>query len=252
MATFRTSQSIEVRGYEMNATGSVPPAALLRYAEHARWQALAAPGSPLQLHFQRGVVRAQKLECYETISFPAELVIETWVSRVGRTSFDFCHRIVRAGAGVAALASCTVVMLDDTGAPKAVPDAVRAFVVEDVVPSVEPLQSVAPEDAWSREITVQPSDQDILQHVNQARYADYVEDTRQLAAAAGAYPAVPAMPGKLWVEYRRENQNGQRLRMLTWKLHDEPLALGFELRRVDTDESVFRARFEAGARPAAG
>lgn len=246
MQAFRTSQTIQVRGYEMNASGSVPPAVVLRYAEHARWQALAGPGSPLEGHFRRGVVRAQKLECRGTISYPAELELGTWVSRVGRTSFEFGHRFEQKQGGVIALATCTVVCLDDAGAPAPVPDPVRALVVEDELPDVEPLTSDAPANAWSRELAVLPSDQDILQHANQARYADYVEDTRQLAAAAGAYPAVPALPGKLWVEYRRENQSGERLRMLTWQLQGEPLALGFELRRIRDDEAVFRARFEAG------
>jgi acyl-CoA thioesterase FadM len=250
MQPFRTNQAIQVRGYEMNASGSVPPAALLRYAEHARWQALAAPGSRLEGHFRRGVVRAQKLECYETISYPAELDIGTWVSRVGLTSFDFSHRIERVGGGVVALSTCTVVCLDDAGAPTPVADAVRDLVLEDDLPAVEPLSSAAPAGAWSYELSVRPSDQDILQHANQARYVDFVEDARQLAAAAGVYPEARAVPGRLWVGYRRENQSGERLRMLTWQLRAEPLAIGFELRRVRDGETVFQARFEAGARRA--
>ncbi len=247
MQPFRTHQSIQVRGYEMNASGSIPPAVVLRYAEHARWQALAAPGSPLEGHFRRGVVRAQKLQCFETISYPAELTIETWVSRVGRTSFDFTHRIVGVGGHRVALGTCTVVCLGDDGAPAAVPDAIRDLVLEDELPAVEALSGEPPADAWSHELTVVPSDQDILQHVNQARYADFVDNTRQLAAAAGVYRAVSAMPCRLWVEYRRENQSGQRLRMLTWQIRPDPLALGFELRRVRDGETVFRARFEHGA-----
>lgn len=244
MSPFRTHQSIQVRGYEMNASGSIPPAVVLRYAEHARWQALGS-GSPLE--FQRGVVRAQKLQCFETISYPAELAIETWISRVGRTSFDFSQRIQRDGARRVALVTCTVVCLDDGGAPAAVPGAIRGLVLEDELPAVEVLSDDPPADAWSQELTVVPSDQDILQHVNQARYADFVDNTRQLAAAAGVYPALPAIPGRLWVEYRRENQSGERLRMLTWPIRPEPLALGFELRRVRDGETVFRARVDPGA-----
>jgi acyl-CoA thioesterase FadM len=244
MSQPRFRQTIQVRGYEMNASGSIPPAVVLRYAEHARWQALGS-GSPLE--FQRGVVRAQKLQCFETISYPAELAIETWVSRVGRTSFDFSQRIERHGGRRVALVTCTVVCLDDGGTPTAVPGAIRDLVLEDELPAVEALSAEAPADAWSHELTVVPSDQDILQHVNQARYADFVDNTRQLAAAAGVYPALPAMPCRLWVEYRRENQSGERLRMLTWQIRPDPLAMGFELRRVRDGETVFRARFEHGA-----
>jgi acyl-CoA thioesterase FadM len=91
-----------------------------------------------------------------------------------------------------------------------------------------------------------PSDQDILQHVNQARYMDWIEDTRWLAAQANGYgehSRAAQRPARcIHIEYRREVTAGTPIRILTWPVGSHPEAFGFEVRRAEDGELLTRAR----------
>ncbi len=98
----------------------------------------------------------------------------------------------------------------------------------------------ARESSWSREWVVRPSDQDSFRHVNQARYVDYIDDTRQLAAMVGEAAGLEGPLASLSVEYLKETHAGEPVRMETWVTGDR--ARAFELTRADTGALLSRGQ----------
>jgi acyl-CoA thioester hydrolase len=243
---------ISVRGYEIDRHGVVSAAGFLRYFEHARWEALGDPDLEMGRFFQDGnrlVVRAQKLEILEPARFGETLDLAVWIARVGRTSLDFGQEALRAGTTVAR-SSMVAVYLSPGGNPQAVPESVRALVMERPLPQVDLLSVRRPPDAFALPLSVRPSDLDLLQHVNQAQYADYLDDARFLAAEAGVYgPRKSARYPirRLAIDYRREARVGDALSVATWPIPLHPLAYGFELTRSGEEEPIARARVEVAA-----
>jgi acyl-CoA thioesterase FadM len=247
----RIERTLVTRGYEMDASGCVPASVLLSFMEHTRWQAMLDAGYAVRTYWGRGVIRAQRVELLGRVRNDEELRIECWVGRVGTSSFDFCHRIVKtADDAPIARAQVTAVNLDTNGRPKPLADGFKTLVVEGERPEVPALEESAPPSAWTREIVVCPSDQDVLQHVNHARYLDFVEDTRALAARSGAFAdkALLERPAqRIFLSYEREASVGMVLVAKLWQLGAEA-AFGCELRRADGDgELVLGARIGVGS-----
>ena len=232
----------------MDASGVIPLSVIASYLEHTRWQSVADSEFRLAAYWKRGVIRAQHIEILEPLRFDTELSIDCTVGRIGRTSFDLCHGVRRAGELVAR-ATVTAVNLDEAGRPAPLDPGARELLGDPpALPGVT-LAGEAPEAAWTRELTVCPSDQDVLQHVNHARYIDFVEDTRALAARAGFYgsarEAAQRPPRRLAISYEREAAFGDVLRASTWTLAGADNTFCFELRRMSAElELVVRARVE--------
>ena len=82
-----------------------------------------------------------------------------------------------------------------------------------------------------RAIDVRPSDQDLQQHVNHARYADFVEDTRWYCAQAGGYGegTWDGPTRKLAIAYEQEARVGDGVMARTWRTEGRPGYLEFAL-----------------------
>jgi acyl-CoA thioesterase FadM len=246
----RLERLITTRGYEMDASGVIPLSVLASYMEHTRWQSIQGSEFRLAHYWRRGVIRAQHIEVVEPVRFDVELSIDCSVGRIGRTSLDLCHRLRQGSDGrLVAQATVTAVNLDELGRPAALdPGAKELLGDPPPLPSVA-LDGTAPGSAWVREITVCPSDQDVLQHVNHALYIDFVEDTRALAARAGAYAdaseAALRPARSIAISYERQAAFGDTLKATTWTIEGGSNAFGFELRRISTElELVVQARIE--------
>lgn len=204
--------SLTTRGYELSSTGTIPPAQFLRYLEHVRWTTIGSSEKlPLREFFTLGVVRAQVLELLEPVGFGVELDLSIWVSRVGRTSFDMSHEVVEhAGKKLVGRSTATVVALDANRRPAPLPESARALVVARAAPEPDRLLEAPPPGAFQRLVEIRPSDHDLQGHVNHARYAELIEDTRLLAAAAGGYGAGTwdGQLRRLSIAYEREARAG--------------------------------------------
>jgi acyl-CoA thioesterase FadM len=247
----RLERLITTRGYEMDASGVIPLSVLASYMEHTRWQSVADSEFRLATYWKRGVIRAQHIEVLEPVRFDTELSIDCTVGRIGRTSLDLCHQLRRLDdRRLVARATVTAVNLDDAGRPAPLdPGAGELLGDPPTLPSAALDGIAAPQAAWTREISVCPSDQDVLQHVNHARYLDFLEDTRALAARAGAYTeageAAQLPPRRIAISYERQAAFGDSLKATTWKLEGTKHAFGFELRRQSAQlELVALARVE--------
>ncbi len=282
--TFRT------RGYEIDPDGLLRPALYLRYCEHARWEALSASDELDEL-FRDGramVVVAQKLALARDVGYPVALRVSFAVGRIGRTSLDFHQQVVLAETGdPVACARITAVHLGPDGRPAPVPELLRpaplpelqrsAPLPELALPMPLPLEPDAHTTqaavGFSHELTVRPSDADLLGHVNHARHLDYLDDARRLGAAAG-HEGLAGRLRAVAIDYHQEARPGDRLQATVWPLDDDgpaacdaprPVAagdpgascgtgaaesasrqLGGILRRADSGLLLTRARLQLG------
>ncbi len=229
-----------IRGIELDATGSVSPGWFSRIFEDTRWRAFAQDDYALRGVMDGGVARAGHFEYLAPLTYGDAVEIVTWVARVGRTSFDFGHRIVRADDGsVAARARMTVVNLGPNG-PTPIDPVVADYVADDRVPRARPWPDGARPGSWTRQWTVRPSDQDSFRHVNQARYVDYIDDTRWFAAQADETAGLQGPLEGLSVEYIREAHAGEQVQMQTWATGASTRA--YELTLLSTGEILARGQ----------
>jgi acyl-CoA thioesterase FadM len=229
-----------IRGIELDATGTVSPGWVARILEHTRWQAFTVDGSTLGRLMQGGVARAGTYEHLEPVRHGDELEIATWVARVGRTSFDFGHRIARLQDGTVVIrARMTIVHLGLAG-PAPLDLEVSTFIVDEPAPAPRPWPEGDRLCAWTRSWTVRPSDQDSFGHVNQARYVDYIDDTRWFAHRAGQPAGLEGRLKTVSVEYVRETHAGERVQMRTWVTGEQSRA--YELVREPSGEVLSRGQ----------
>lgn len=227
-----------IRGIELDATGSVSPGWFSRIFEHTRWQVFAMDEFLLRGRMEGGVARAGTYEYGVPLSYQDELEILTWVARAGRTSFDFGHRIIRLrDRAIAASARMTVVNLGPDG-PAVIDPMIAGFVIDEPCPAARPWPEGERQQSCNRHWTVRPSDQDSFRHVNQARYVDYIDDSRWFAAEAGEPSGLEGPLVGLSVEYLREAHAGEQVQMETWVSGDRRRA--YELTRLE--DAVVLAR----------
>ena len=235
-----TTIGYTIRGIELDASGSVPPGWFSRIFEHTRWQIFTMDEFSLRNRMEGGVARAGTYEYGVPLTYQDELEIATWVARVGRTSFDFGHRITRLRDGaIAARARMTIVNLGPDG-PAPLDPVIATLVVDEPAPPVRPWPEGERSQSWKRRWVVRPSDQDSFRHVNQARYVDYIDDTRWFATQAGEPAGVEGSLAGLSVEYRRETHAGEQVQMETWVTGDHTRA--YELTRQSDGEVLARGQ----------
>ena len=247
----RIARRIKTRGYELDTSMTVPPSTLLRYLEHMRWESAHDPAVCLGEMFRDGyrmVVRAQQLEIDEPPGLEQDLDVSLVLGHIGRASMDMHHDVVRVADGkLLARGVVTAVYLDPSGHPHAIPGKIRELVATTERLTLLPAPvDPAPTSAWARSFAVAPSDLDLFQHVNHARYLDYFNDTRLLAAAARGYGKASETAGRRLaraaLDYRRQAVLGDELRIATWADTDGVLA--FEMQRASDGEVLARCRIE--------
>ena len=239
--------TFQIRVHDLDFTGKVSMPALIRLLENQRWHALSAQAK-VGAYFLSVVMRAQSIEIDAELHFDDTVEAEMWVSGVGRSSLTFGHTLAsdRTG-GVFGRSAVTVVSLDLEGRPRPLDEGVRRFIVEREtvdLPRLEPIP--APADAWSHDFRVRFSDLDLLKHVNEARYVNYVEDARYACAAQEGYgPDSQRASGRirrLVVSYEGQARAGDRLRVATWQLASGEYA--FDMKREPDGEVMALVRAE--------
>ena len=260
---------LTTRGYELDRSGNIPPANLLRYMEHLRWLALDKKSWDLTQLFANGrsvVVVAQRLEVLREIGVGIELVCTMSLTHVGQASMELLYVLQTAGyEEVVAHALVSLVHLDSKGASTLLPDGLRQSLRQSLRQRMksgagsldrermnlpDAPGDEAPADAWTRSIQVRPSDLDLLRHVNHAVYLDYFDDTRFIGATNGYYgndSHLAKRPARrIAVEYRDQAVFGDNLTVWSWSSQDEHQkpGFGFELRRKGETDLLAKARIE--------
>jgi acyl-CoA thioesterase FadM len=235
-----------IRGIETDASSTVGPGWIARMLERVRWSVFGLETFALRNQVVGGVARASAFEYREPLRVDDEVEISTWLARVGNTSYDFGHAIKRlSDQAVAVRTRVTIVHIGPDG-PAPIGSDLASTILDEPVPAVVIWQETERRSSWTRQWIVRPSDQDSFRHVNQARYVDYIDDTRQLASMAGEPAGLEGPLESLSVEYLRETHAGQRVQMETWVTGHDTRA--FELRLPETGQ--VHSRGQIRKRPA--
>lgn len=231
----RFVRTILTRGYELDARSAVSLGHFARYFEAVRWEFIRLPEQPLLDVFRDGgrlVMRAQRVEAHAALTSLEQLELDVAVAEVGGSSIRFVQR-ARRGGEVVARNDAVAVAIGPDKRPARVPDSVRAIATGEAVAQLAPLSRPNAEPSYSCSLQVRASDLDSLQHVNQSRYIDFVDDVYQYAQAARAYgDQVQANPRQVTIAYERETQLSpltaeRTLRAESWRVGER--AYAFEL-----------------------
>ena len=232
------SIEVQTRGYELDATRSIPPAVLVRYMEWGRWELFNSKEIVLHQSINSVVVATQSLANLSPVPERTDLQVKAWLSRVGNTSMDIAQLILdKATGSPIAMGRATLVNVGEDGRPFPVSDTTRKLVEnapagydEERFPAIKAREPQA--DARSMERRVMASEIDLLQHVNHSRYVDYVEDARKFLYADQASFA-ETIRG-LTVEYVKEALHGDLLTIQSWPL----AACGLVQTQISRDDEV--------------
>ena len=240
------SAPFRVRFDEAGPDGLLRTSVLLRYAQDLAWYHSAQRGFDRAWYRERGLTwlaRAAEVSIEGPMQVGDELTGTTrvvgWRRVWARRRTDFVD-----GAGaLVAWTHVDWVLLDARGAPTRVPiDFQPVFGAPDApfplarVPLSEP-----PADAATSRFPVRPQELDPMDHVNNAVYADWLDEQ---VIAAGGLADVRAIPRLARLEYARAAEADSEVEAVTWG--DE--SGGWSCRIADTaGTELLRARLESGA-----
>jgi len=236
-----------VRFDEAGPDGRLRTSGLLRYTQDLAARHSEALGYDRAWYRERGLtwlVRTAELDIAAPIPYGAELAGTTRV--VGfRRVWSRRESTFRVGSRLAAVVRIDWVLLDERGAPTRIPSEFEVF-----FPSAEPsvelqLGRVAlgesPADAGRRTIGVRPQELDPLDHVNNAVYADWLDEAVLAAAGENGAVAVHGLPRRVRLEYALAAEPRETLETLTWW---EDGGWSCAVRRGSDSADLLRARLE--------
>ena len=240
----RCSVAYRVRFDEAGSDGLVRTSVLLRYTQDLAGYHSAARGFGRSWYAKRAitwVVRAAEVGVVRPIAVGAEIVGTTqvvgwrrvWARR--RTEFHDAAGILLAWVHI------DWVLLDAHGAPTRIPPEFdAAFGAPPATFRLARVDlGVTPGAAVRTGFTVRPQELDPMDHVNNAVYADWLDEA--LLAAGGA-SSVRAVPRLARLEYARAAEPAATLSAEAW-----PDEGAWSCRVVDPDGELLRARLEPGS-----
>ena len=237
------SAPFRVRFDEAGPDGLLRTSVLLRYAQDLAWYHSASRGFDRNWYRERGLTwlaRTAEVAVEAPVRVGDELTGTTrvvgWRRVWARRRTDF---VDSAGKPVA-WTHVDWVLLDGRGAPTRVPiDFQPVFGAPDApfalarVPLDEP-----PASATSSRFAVRPQELDPMDHVNNAVYADWLDEQ---VIAAGGLAEVRAIPRRARLEYARAAEAGSSVEAVTWRGDDG----GWSCRIADAaGTELLRARLE--------
>jgi acyl-ACP thioesterase len=238
----RCSAPYRVRFDEGGPDGLVRTSVLLRYTQDLAGYHSAARGYGRAWYAERGIawlVRAAEVGVVAPIAVGDELVGTThvvgWRRVWARRRTDF----VTADGTLVAWVHIDWVLLDLRGAPTRIPaefDAVFGAPVASFALARVALGEVPP-DAARTTFTVRPQELDPMDHVNNAVYADWLDESVMAVGGAGPVRAVPRLAR---LEYARAAEPRAVIAAESW-----PDGSAWSCRISDADGTdLLRARME--------
>ena len=236
------SAPYRVRFDEAGPDGLVRTSVVLRYTQDLAGYHSAVRGFGRDWYAQRGItwlVRAAEVAVIVPIGVGAELVGTTvvvgWRRVWARRRTEFRDPL----GTLAAWVHIDWVLVDSRGAPTRIPaefDAVFGAPAATFGLARVHLDDV-PTDTARLALTVRPQELDPMVHVNNAVYADWLDETVLVAGGADATQAIPRLAR---LEYARAAEPGAKLMAVAW-----PDSGGWSCRVVDGEGAdLLRARLE--------
>lgn len=216
----RCSAAYRVRFDEAAPDGRIRTSVLLRYAQDLAWYHSAFRGFTRAWYRERGLTwlaRAAEVTVEGEMRVGDEIVGTTqvvgWRRVWARRRTDF----VDGGGSRLAWTNVDWVLLDERGAPTRVPsDFDRHFWAPE---ATFPLGRVTLPDRPSEapvtsSVHVRPQELDPMDHVNNAVYADWVDEA---IIGAGGEDDVRALPRTMRLDYARAVEAGATVAVETWR-----------------------------------
>jgi medium-chain acyl-[acyl-carrier-protein] hydrolase len=236
------SAPFRVRFDEAGADGLLRTSVVLRYAQDVAWLHSASRGFDRAWYAGRGLtwlVRAAEVAVDAPIAVGSEIVGTTqvvgWRRVWARRRTDFRD----AGGDIVACTQIDWVLLDARGAPTRIPAEFEPVFGAPTGPFGLARVEVGkpPVDAHQSTITVRPHELDPMAHVNNAVYADWLEEA---VIGAGGHEAVRQVPRLARLEYAAAADAGAVLAADLW-----PASGGWSFRvRDDVGQDLLRARLQ--------
>jgi acyl-ACP thioesterase len=238
------SAPFRVRFDEAGPDGLLRTSVLLRYAQDLAWYHSARRGFDRDWYRERGLTwlaRAAEVALDASIRVGDELIGTTRVVGWRRVWARRRTEFVDASGAPVAWTHVDWLLLDARGAPTRVPVEFQpVFGAPDApfalarVPLREP-----PPDAMRSGFAVRPQELDPMDHVNNAVYADWLDEQ---VIAAGGLAEVRAIPRLARLEYARAAEAGSSVETFTWREADT----GWSCRIADSaGTELLRARLES-------
>ena len=241
-----------VRFDEAGPDGRLRTSGLLRYTQDLAARHSDALGYDRAWYRERGLtwlVRTAELEIGAPIRYGAEVVGTTRV--VGfRRVWSRRESTFRVGTELAAIVRIDWVLLDERGTPTRIPSEFEVF-----FPSAGPSAGLQllrvpigepPVDAARRTIAVRPQELDPLDHVNNAVYADWLDEAVLAAAGDEGAAVVRDLPRRVRLEYALAAEPREKLETLTWRNEG---GWSCAVRRASDSSDLLRARLETAGEP---
>jgi acyl-ACP thioesterase len=242
------SAPYRVRFDEAGPDGRLRTSVLLRYAQDLAWFHSTARGFGRDWYAEHGLtwlVRTAAIEVVAPVAVGSELTGTTRVVGARRVWARRRTDFVDAVGEPAATVNIDWVLLDRRGAPTRIPpdfDAVFGMTHESIELGRVEL-SVPPKDAARTAIRDRPQELDPMDHVNNAVYADWLDEA---VIASRGTEAVRSVPRTARLDYARAAEAGAMVHTVAWSESDRSWAF----RLVDEDGGdLLRARLTAAAVP---
>jgi len=232
--------SFRVRFDEAGPDGRLRTSAVLRYAQDLAWLHSAVLGFGRDWYEGRGVawlVRAAELEVAEAVGVGTSLEGVTRVVGFRRVWSRRRTEFRDPDGRLAAWVHIDWVLLDARGAPTRIPADIEAIFPVASTEAVSLGRVTLPETppaAHRSSIVVRPQELDPMDHVNNAVYADWVDE---VVIAAGDVAATRALPRRMRLEYAAPAGPGASVAVAAWPTGD-----GWSCRITDAGgEDLLRA-----------
>jgi acyl-CoA thioesterase FadM len=243
---FAWSVPCRVRFDEAGPDGLLRTSVLLRYAQDVAWFHSASRGFDRSWYAKRGLtwlVRAAEVSVLDRIAVGSEVIGTTRVVGWRRVWARRPTTFRDAAGTLLARADIDWVLLDARGAPTRIPAEFEPIfgATAGSVGLARVALGAPPDDARQVRIVVRPQELDPMAHVNNAVYADWLEEAALEAGDAGATRAIPRL---MRLEYAAAADPGAHLVADIW-----PSQAGWAYRlRDEAGRELLRARLER-ARP---
>lgn len=237
-----------VRFDEAGPDGLLRTSGLLRYTQDLAAQHSEALGYDRAWYRERDLtwlVRAAEVDVLGAIPYGADLAGTTRVLGFRRV-WSRRESTFRLGGSVVAVVRIDWLLLDGRGGPARIPAEIVTAFPGAFGPAPLQLARVAlgdpPPGVRSRSFAVRPQELDPLDHVNNAIYADWVDEA-VVGVSGGGVTAVGAVPRRVRLEYALAASPGDRVTEATW---EEDGGWSCRISRSADDADLVRARLEPG------
>ena len=240
----RCSAPFRVRFDEAAPDGLLRTSVLLRYAQDLAWFHSSQRGFTREWYRERGLTwlaRAAEVVVLGPMQVGDELTGTTVVTGWRRVWARRRTEFVDGTGAVVAWTHVDWVLLDARGAPTRVPKEFDGvfWAPAATFPLARVVLGEAPGDRQRRVFEVRPQELDPMDHVNNAVYADWLDEA---VIAAGGSSTVRAIPRVARLEYARAAEAGSTIEIEAWSERADAWSC-----RVRTPEGVelLRARLDA-------